>query len=165
MLWPTCSIDGIWGGYTGPGTKTALPATASAKLAMRLVPNQRSKSLFRAYEKKVRKLAPGGVAVEVRLISASDGVVVDPAAPPIRTAAAVARELWGAEPVYTREGGSVPVVTQFTRVLKVPTVMFGFGLPDDNLHAPNEKYHLPNFYKGIDTVIAWVERIGGTAPD
>ena len=76
--------------------------------------------------------------------------------------AAVVREIWGAEPVYTREGGSVPVVTQFARVLKVPTVMFGFGLPDDNLHAPNEKYHLPNFYKGIDTVIAWVERVGGT---
>ena len=107
----------------------------------------------------MRKLAPEGVTVDVRLLSAGDPVVVDPLAPPIRTAAAVIRELWGAEPVYTREGGSVPVGTQFHRVLKVPTVMFGFGLPDDNLHAPNEKFHVPNFFKGIDTVIAWIARV------
>lgn len=158
---PTLDANGIVGGWTGAGPKTVIPAKALAKISMRLVPNQRSKSLFLAFEKKVRKLAPEGVSVEVRLLSASDAVVVDPAAPPIRAAAEVIREIWGAEPVYTREGGSVPVVTQFARVLRVPTVMFGFGLPDDNLHAPNEKFHLPNLYKGIDTVIAWIERVGG----
>jgi acetylornithine deacetylase/succinyl-diaminopimelate desuccinylase-like protein len=159
---PTLDVNGITGGWVGAGPKTVIPAKASAKISMRLVPDQRSKTLFRAFEKRVRALAPDAVGVEVRLLSGSDAVVVDPAAPPIRTAAAVVREIWGAEPVYTREGGSVPIVTQFARVLKVPTVMFGFGLPDDNLHAPNEKYHLPNFYKGIDTVIAWVERVGGS---
>lgn len=159
---PTLDVNGIIGGWVGAGPKTVIPAKASAKISMRLVPEQRSKTLFRSFERRVRKLAPEAVGVEVRLLSASDAVVVDPAAPPIRAAAAVVREIWGAEPVYTREGGSVPVVTQFSRVLKVPTVMFGFGLPDDNLHAPNEKYHLPNFYKGIDTVIAWVERVGGS---
>lgn len=162
---PTLDVNGIIGGWTGAGPKTVIPSKASAKISMRIVPDQRSKTLFRAFEKKVRTLAPDGVGVEVRLLAASDAVVIDAAAPPIRTAAAVVREIWGAEPVYTREGGSVPVVTQFARVLKVPTVMFGFGLPDDGAHAPNEKYHLPNFYKGIDTVIAWVERVAGTPAD
>jgi len=160
---PTLDANGIVGGWIGAGPKTVIPSKALAKISMRLVPEQRSKNLFRAFERKVRKLAPEGVTVDVRLLSAGDPVVVDPMAPPIRAAAAVIRELWGAEPVYTREGGSVPVVTQFHRVLKVPTVMFGFGLPDDNLHAPNEKFHLPNFYKGIDTVIAWIERVAAPA--
>jgi acetylornithine deacetylase/succinyl-diaminopimelate desuccinylase-like protein len=156
---PTLDVNGIVGGWIGAGPKTVIPSKALAKISMRLVPEQRSRTLFRAFERKVRKLAPEGVTVDVRLLSGGDPVVVDPMAPPIRAAAAVIREIWGAEPVYTREGGSVPVVTQFHRVLKVPTVMFGFGLPDDNLHAPNEKFHLPNFYKGIDTVIAWVARV------
>lgn len=157
---PTLDANGIVGGWTGAGPKTVIPARAMAKISMRLVPEQRAKNVFRAFEKRVRKLAPEGVEVEVRLLSGSDAVVIDPAAPQITAAAAVARELWGKDPVYIREGGSVPVVTQFSRILKVPTVLFGFGLPDDNLHAPNEKYYLPYFYKGIDTVIAWLERVG-----
>jgi len=156
---PTLDVHGIAGGWTGAGPKTVIPAKIVGKISMRLVPEQRAKNVFRAFEKKVRKLAPPGVEVEIRMLSSSDAVVVDPSAPPVKAAAAVAREIWGKDPVYMREGGSVPVVTQFHRVLKVPTVLFGFGLPDDNLHAPNEKYYLPNFYKGIDTVIAWLERV------
>lgn len=156
---PTLDVHGIAGGWTGAGPKTVIPAKIVAKISMRLVPEQRSKNVFKAFEKKVRKLAPPGVEVEVRMLSSSDAVVVEPSAPPIMAAAAVGREIWGKDPVYMREGGSVPVVTQFHRVLKVPTVLFGFGLPDDNLHAPNEKYYLPNFYKGIDTVITWLERV------
>lgn len=156
---PTLDAHGIAGGWTGAGPKTVIPAKIVAKISMRLVPEQRAKNVFRAFEKKVRKLAPAGVEVEVRMLSGGDPVVVDPSAPSIKAAAAVAREIWGKDPVYIREGGSVPVVTQFHRVLKVPTVLFGFGLPDDNLHAPNEKFYLPNFYKGIDTVVAWLERV------
>ncbi|MDQ7842133.1 MAG: dipeptidase [Armatimonadota bacterium] len=157
---PTLDVHGIAGGWTGTGPKTVIPAKATAKISMRLVPEQRAKNVFRGFEKRVRRLAPPGVEVAVRLLSGSDAVVVDPAAPPIQAAAQVAREVWGRDPVYIREGGSVPVVTQFSRVLKVPTVMFGFGLPDDNLHAPNEKFYLPYFHKGVETVIAWVERVG-----
>lgn len=156
---PTLDVNGIVGGWTGAGPKTVIPSRATAKVSMRLVPEQRAKNVFRAFEKRVRKLAPEAVEVEVRMLSGSDAVVIDPAAPPIKAAAAVAREIWGKEPVYIREGGSVPIVTQFSRVLKVPTVLFGFGLPDDNLHAPNEKYYLPYFYRGIDTVIAWLDRV------
>jgi len=157
---PTLDVHGIAGGWTGAGPKTVIPAKATAKISMRLVPAQRAKTVFKAFEKRVRKLASPGVAVEVRLLSGSDAVVINPAAPPIQAAAAVAREIWGKDPVYIREGGSVPVVTQFSRVLKVPTVVYGFGLPDDNLHAPNEKYYLPHYEKGVDTVVAWVERVG-----
>lgn len=158
---PTLDVHGIGGGWTGAGPKTVIPGKVTAKISMRLVPEQRAKLVFKAFEKKVRKLAPPGVEVDVRLLSGSDAVVIDPSAPPIKAAAAVANEVWGREPVYIREGGSVPVVTQFSRVLKVPTVLFGFGLPDDNLHAPNEKFYLPNFFKGIDTVIAWLGRVAG----
>jgi acetylornithine deacetylase/succinyl-diaminopimelate desuccinylase-like protein len=158
---PTLDVNGIIGGWTGAGPKTVIPSRASAKVSMRLVPEQRARNVFRAFEKRVRKLAPEAVEVEVRMLSGSDAVVIDPAAPPIKAAAAVAREIWGKDPVYIREGGSVPIVTQFSRILKVPTVLFGFGLPDDNLHAPNEKYYLPYFYRGIDTVIAWLDRVAG----
>ncbi len=161
-LWtrPTLDVHGIVGGWTGAGAKTVIPARAVAKVSMRLVPEQKVKTIFRAFEKKVRKLAPPGVEVEVRMLIGGDPVLVDPAASPVRIAAAVGQEIWGTAPVYVREGGSIPAVAKFDQVLKVPTVMFGFGLRDDNLHAPNEKFHIPNFHKGIATVIAFLQRIG-----
>ncbi len=160
-LWtrPTLDVHGIVGGWTGAGSKTVIPAKAVAKISMRLVPDQKAKTIFRAFERKVKKLAPAGVEVEVRQLAGGDPVLVDSSAPPVRTAAAVGQEIWGTAPVYVREGASVPVVAKFDQVLKVPTVMFGFGLPDDNLHAPNEKFHIPNFYKGIETVIAFLQQI------
>jgi acetylornithine deacetylase/succinyl-diaminopimelate desuccinylase-like protein len=154
---PTLDVNGVIGGWTGPGSKTVIPARALAKISMRLVPDQKAKAVYRAFEKKVRKLAPSSVRVEVRDLASSDPVVVDPAAAPVKIAARIAAEVWGKEPVYIREGGSVPIVSKFDKVLKVPTVLFGFGLPDDGLHSPNEKFHLPNFYKGIDTVIRFIE--------
>ncbi|HEV8354501.1 MAG TPA: dipeptidase [bacterium] len=154
---PTLDVNGVIGGWTGPGSKTVIPARALAKISMRLVPDQKAKAVYRAFEKKVRKLAPSSVRVEVRDLASSDPVVVDPAAAPVKIAARIAAEVWGREPVYIREGGSVPIVSKFDKVLKIPTVLFGFGLPDDGLHSPNEKFHLPNFYKGIDTVIRFIE--------
>ncbi|HEY3246948.1 MAG TPA: dipeptidase [bacterium] len=154
---PTLDVNGIIGGWTGAGSKTVIPARALAKISMRLVPDQKAKAVYRAFEKKVRKLAPADVRVEVRELAGADPVLVDTTAPPVRVAARVAREVWGKDPVYIREGGSVPIVAKFDRVLKVPTVLFGFGLPDDGLHGPNEKFHLPNFYKGIETVIRFIE--------
>ncbi|MGH2348268.1 MAG: dipeptidase, partial [bacterium] len=124
---PTLDVNGIIGGWTGPGSKTVIPARALAKISMRLVPDQKAKAVYRAFEKKVRKLAPPAVRVEVRDLASSDPVLVDPSAAPLKIAARIAREVWGAEPVYVREGGSVPIVAKFDRVLKVPTVLFGFG--------------------------------------
>lgn len=158
---PTLDAHGIAGGWTGAGSKTVIPAKVVAKVSMRLVPDQRAKTVRRAFERKVKRLAPPGVEVEVRELAGADPVLIDPTVPPVRTATAVVREVWGADPVFVREGGSIPIVAKFDRVLNVPTVLFGFGLPDDNLHAPNEKFHLPNFHKGIETVIKWMERVAG----
>ncbi len=158
---PTLDAHGIAGGWTGAGSKTVIPAKVVAKVSMRLVPEQRARTILRAFEKKVRQLAPPGVEVEVRELAGGDPVLLSPTAAPVQAATQVVREVWGATPVFVREGGSIPVVAKFDRVLKVPTVLFGFGLPDDNLHAPNEKFHLPNFHKGIETVIRWTERVGG----
>lgn len=158
---PTLDAHGIAGGWTGAGSKTVIPAKVVAKISMRLVPDQRTKPVLRAFERKVRRLAPPGIEIEVRELASGDPVLIEPTAPPVQAAARVVRDVWGADPVYVREGGSVPVVAKFDRVLKVPTVLFGFGLPDDNLHAPNEKFHLPNFHKGIETVIRWMERVAG----
>jgi len=158
---PTLDAHGIAGGWTGAGSKTVIPAKVVAKISMRLVPDQRAKTVLRAFEKKVKQLAPAGIEVEVRDLAGGDPVLVVPTVPPIQAAARVARAVWGADPVYVREGGSIPPVTKFDRLLKVPTVVFGFGLPDDNTHGPNEKFHLPNFHRGIETVIQWVEQVAG----
>lgn len=156
---PTLDAHGIAGGWTGAGVKTVIPAKVVAKISMRLVPDQRAKTIFRAFEKKVRSLALQGVEVEVRELAGGDPVLVEPTTEIIQKAAKAVRQVWGADPVYVREGGSVPIVAKFSRVLNVPTVLFGFGLPDDNLHAPNEKFHIPNFYKGIDTVITFLRQV------
>jgi len=156
---PTLDAHGIVGGWTGAGSKTVIPSRVVAKISMRLVQDQRAVTIYKSFVKKVKKLAPEGVEVEVRELASGDPVLVDPKAKPVQVAAGVAKQVWGADPVFTREGGSVPIVAKFDRVLKVPTVLFGFGLPDDNLHAPNEKFHIPNFYKGIETVIRFIQQI------
>lgn len=158
---PTLDAHGIAGGWTGAGSKTVIPAKVVAKISMRLVPDQRAKTILRAFEKKVKQLAPPGITVEVRDLAGGDPVLVAPSAPPIQAAARVARAVWGADPVYVREGGSIPPVTKFDRLLKVPTVLFGFGLPDDNTHGPNEKFHLPDFHRGVETVIQWMDQVAG----
>lgn len=158
---PTLDAHGIAGGWTGAGSKTVIPAKVVAKVSMRLVPDQRAKTIFRAFEKKVRQLSSPGVEMEVRELAGGDPVLISPTAAPVQVASRVVREVWNADPVFVREGGSIPIVAKFDRVLKVPTVLFGFGLPDDNLHAPNEKFHLPNFHKGIETIIRWLERVAG----
>lgn len=158
---PTLDVNGIVGGWMGAGPKTVIPAHATAKVSMRLVPDQKAKVVYRAFEKKVRKMAPPSVRVEVRELAGSDPVLIDPLSSAVRSAAAAVREIWGIDPVYTREGGSIPIVSKFVNLLKVPAILFGFGLPDDGHHAPNEKFHLPNLFKGIDTVIRFVEEVGG----
>jgi acetylornithine deacetylase/succinyl-diaminopimelate desuccinylase-like protein len=157
---PTLEVHGIAGGFTGPGAKTVIPARATAKISMRLVPDQRPPSILRAFEKKVRELTPPGVRTKVRLLAMGDPVLVSPEEPAVGLAAQALREVFGRAPVYMREGGSIPVVAGFVNALRSPAVLMGFGLPDDRLHSPNEKFHLPNFYRGIDTVIRFMELLG-----
>jgi acetylornithine deacetylase/succinyl-diaminopimelate desuccinylase-like protein len=158
---PTLDVHGIAGGFVGEGLKTVIPATASAKVSMRLVPDQRPDRLFGAFERYVRRLAPPGARVEVRKTGTATPVLVSVNAPSVRAAARALEATYGVPPVYTRSGGSIPVVAAFDRTLKIPTVLMGFGLSDDNLHAPNEKFDLRNFWAGIDASIRFLYEYGG----
>src|SRR6266705_1266419 len=149
---PTLEVHGIVGGFTGEGAKTVIPAVAKAKISLRLPPNLKSGEVFELLKRRVKELAPAGVEVVVHQIHGGEGVLVSPDSPPIRAAAAALKETFGKDPVFIREGGSIPIAALFYEVLNVPVVLMGFGLPDDNLHSPNEKYSLSQFFKGIQTV-------------
>ena len=157
---PTLEVHGMPGGFIGAGAKTVIPAKATAKISMRLVPPMQPAAVFASFKQFVESLAPRGVTVEARLIHAGEPAVIGTANPYIRAAAAALRQVWGKEPVFIRSGGSIPVVGDFERGLGIPSVMMGFGLPDDNLHAPNEKFHIANFYRGIETLITFFEIFG-----
>jgi acetylornithine deacetylase/succinyl-diaminopimelate desuccinylase-like protein len=157
---PTLDVHGMPGGFTGAGAKTVIPARATAKVSMRLVPTMTPKKAFAQYKAFVESLAPQGVTLEVRLIHSGDAIVVGTNNPYVTAAKDAMREVFGKETVFVRGGGSIPVVGDIERHLKIPAVMMGFGLPDDNLHAPNEKFHIANFYRGIASVIRLFELLG-----
>ena len=159
---PTLDVHGMPGGFTGAGAKTVIPARAMAKVSLRLVPQMTPKKAFAQYKQFVESLRPKGVDVEVRLIHSGEPIVVKTDNPFVRAATEAMREVFGKETVFIRSGGSIPIVGDFERHLKIPTVMMGFGLPDDNLHAPNEKFHIANFYRGIDSIILLLDSLGRT---
>ena len=154
---PTLDVHGMPGGFTGAGAKTVIPARAQAKVSMRLVPNTTPAKAFAQFKSYVLEVAPPGVDVEVRLIHSGDACVVPVDNPYIQAATRALREVWGRETVFIRTGGSIPIVGDFARHLGLPSVMMGFGLPDDNLHAPNEKFNLENFRLGIESLIRFLE--------
>jgi acetylornithine deacetylase/succinyl-diaminopimelate desuccinylase-like protein len=157
---PTLDVHGMPGGFIGAGAKTVIPAKALAKVSMRLVPGMNPTKSFDLYKKYVEKIAPAGVEVEVRLISAGDPCLVRVDNPYIQAATRALHEVWGKDTVFIRSGGSIPIVGDFDRHLGVPSVMMGFGLPDDCIHAPNEKFHLRNFELGIESVVRFLEEAG-----
>jgi acetylornithine deacetylase/succinyl-diaminopimelate desuccinylase-like protein len=157
---PTLDVHGMPGGFTGAGAKTVIPARATAKVSMRLVPAMTPQKAFAQYKAFVESLAPKGVTVEVRMIHSGDPIVVGTDNPYVTAAKDAMREVFGKETVFVRGGGSIPIVGDIERHLKIPAVMMGFGLPDDNLHAPNEKFHIANFYRGIESIIRMFERLG-----
>ncbi|MGB6190893.1 MAG: dipeptidase [Terracidiphilus sp.] len=157
---PTLDVHGMPGGFVGAGAKTVIPARALAKVSMRLVPGMTPPKAFAQYKTYVEKLAPAGVSVNVRLIHSGDPCIVLTDNPYIQAATRALREVWGKEAVFIRSGGSIPIVGDFARHLGLPSVMMGFGLPDDNLHAPNEKFNLTNFKLGIRSLIRFLEEAG-----
>ncbi len=138
-----------------------IPAKALAKVSMRLVPGMTPAKAFAQYKSYVEKIAPAGVDVEVRLIHSGDPCLIRVDNPYIKAATRALHEVWGKDTVFIRSGGSIPIVGDFDRNLGVPSVMMGFGLPDDNIHAPNEKFHLKNFELGIESLIRFLEEVGG----
>jgi acetylornithine deacetylase/succinyl-diaminopimelate desuccinylase-like protein len=157
---PTLEINGMWGGFTDEGFKTVIPSKAHAKISCRLVPYQDSVKIGKQLTDYIKKLTPPTVTVEVRPFSDGGPAFLTPYdSPAIQAASRAYQQVFGVEPIYTLEGGGIPVVTVFQQVLDAPIVLMGFGLPDDNLHAPNEKFHLPNFYNGIRTSIAFLQEM------
>jgi len=161
-LWarPTIEVHGIRGGFTGEGAKTVIPARAVAKLSARLVADQQPDESAAQIQDAVRKACPRGVTAEFRVLHTAAPSLVDPDNRYIRDAAEAMKRVFGKETVYIRSGGSIPIVGLFDKHLKIPSVMMGFGLPDDNLHAPNEKIYLPNLFRGVEAVKQYLEILG-----
>jgi acetylornithine deacetylase/succinyl-diaminopimelate desuccinylase-like protein len=160
---PTFEVHGIAGGFTGAGSKTVIPAKAVAKVSMRLVPNQDPQRVVAALEKWVKENTPKGIRTEVRVLGASPGISVNPHHPAINVAAKIFSEVLGRPTVFIRSGGSIPIVGEFAKHLGIPTALMGFGLPDDGLHSPNEKYRISNYYTGIETIARFLEAYGRTS--
>ncbi len=158
---PTMDVHGMPGGFIGAGAKTVIPAKATAKISFRLVPDMKPETAFAKYKSFVQSVCPKGVTLEARLIHSGEPIVVSTDNDYIRAAAEAMREVFGKDTVYVRGGGSIPIVGDFVRELGIPTVMMGFGLPDDNLHAPNEKFHIANFHRGIESILRFFDRVGG----
>ena len=157
---PTLEVHGIGGGFTGAGAKTVIPAKATAKVSLRLVPKQDPQKVIASFREFVRKKTPKGIRSDVRVLSSSPAVMVNPGHPAIQVAARAFSEVLDRPTVFIRSGGSIPIVGDFARHLGIPTVLMGFGLPDDGLHSPNEKFRLENFYQGIRTVALFLEQYG-----
>lgn len=149
---PTFEVHGIRGGFIGEGSKTVIPAVAVAKVSTRLVPDQDPVEAAEQLRQAVATATPAGVQASFHLHHAAPPSSVDPNHPLVEKAAAALTESFGQQTVYIRSGGSIPIVGLFQRELGIPSILMGFGLPDDGLHSPNEKFHLPNFHTGIDAV-------------
>ncbi len=157
---PALDVHGMPGGFTGEGAKTVIPAKAVAKVSMRLVPDMTTTESFEQFRAFVESLRPAGVDVSVKLIHSGDPIVVGTDNPYVKAAESALRQVFGKETVFIRSGGSIPIVGDIDRHLGIPSVMMGFGLPDDNLHAPNEKFHIANFYLGIESIILFLQEVG-----
>ncbi len=149
---PTLEVNGIWGGYIGEGAKTVLPSKAYAKISMRLVPNQQSDKITKLFKDHFEGIAPKSVKVKVTPHHGGEPVVTPTDSIAYKAAQKAILESFGKEPIPTRGGGSIPIVALFEKELGIKTVLMGFGLDSDNLHSPNEKFDIANFYKGIETI-------------
>ena len=146
---PTCDVNGLFGGYSGPGPKTIVPASATAKITCRLVPNQHPEKLLPAIERFLKEKCPPGLRLEFKSFHGCPGLVFDSKSPFMQAARRAVAAAFGAEPVMIREGGSIPVVGTFRDVLGVDTLLLGWGQNSDNLHSPNERFTLADFHRGI----------------
>jgi len=158
---PTLECNGVWGGFTGQGAKTVLPARASAKISMRLVPDQSSVKAAKLFEKHVRKIAPKGVKVTVNSLHGGEAAITPLDSPGMKAAAVALHKGFGKKPLFQREGGSIPIVVQFKQLLGLDTVLLGFGLPNENAHAPDEFLNLDNFFGGMRTSLYFFDELPG----
>ncbi len=146
---PTLDCNGIWGGYQGEGAMTIIPSSASAKVSVRLVPNQNPDKIADLFIKHINKISPPTVNVEVEYLHGGRPAITPIDTPAIKAAARALKKAFDVEPVFVREGGSIPIVNVFKKILNADTVLLGFGLPDENAHSPDENFDLKNYLKGI----------------
>jgi len=158
---PTLDVNGIWGGYTGEGAKTVLPSKASAKISMRLVPNQVSDEITELFTNHFLSIAPKSVKVKVTAHHGGEPAVTPTDSLSYRAATKAFEEVFGKAPIPTRDGGSIPIVALFKKELGLDTVLMGFGFDTDAIHSPNEHYGVKNFTLGIETIIAFYKHFGG----
>lgn len=160
---PTLELNGVWGGFQGEGTKTVIPKEAHAKITCRLVGTQDPQRTLDRVEAHLRKHIQPGAKVRIVPGEKANAFTCDPSDPMLQLAADAYEEVYGKRAVFTKDGGSIPVVATFSSVLRAPVVMMGFGLPDENLHAPDEHFSLDNFDKGLLTLVNYLHRTAGTA--
>ena len=154
---PTLDCNGIWGGYTGEGAKTVLPAKASAKISCRLVPDQTPDDITDKLRRHFEAHTPDTMTLTFRDLHGGHGVVVDTSAPAMQAAAQALEAVFGQKPHFTREGGSIPVVADFKKILGLDTVLMGFGLDSDSIHSPNEEFGLDRFHQGIEASVRFLD--------
>ena len=159
-LRPSLTINGISGGYQGQGVKAVIPARARAKFNFRLVPDQDPTEIDELFRRHVARITPGTVRSAIRTSLAAKPALVERNHPAVHAAARAYCEGFGRAPTFLRSGGTIPVVSLLRERLGIPTVLMGFALPDDRMHAPNEKFHLPNFYRGIRTSVWFLHEMG-----
>ena len=155
---PSLDVNGIWGGYIGEGAKTVLPSKAYAKISMRLVPNQLSGEITELFQKHFESIAPDSVKVKVTPHHGGEGVVVPTDSVGYQAASQAFEDAWGKAPIPTRDGGSIPIVAMFQKVLGLDSILLGFGLDEDAIHSPNESYGVFNYFKGIETIVQFHHR-------
>jgi acetylornithine deacetylase/succinyl-diaminopimelate desuccinylase-like protein len=156
---PTLDVNGIYSGFIGKGSKTVLPSQAMAKVSMRLVPDQQPDRVEQSLRTYLEENMPPTMSWELEIHAGSLPGMIDLQSKEAKAAISALESVWGKKPLYKREGGSVPVVGLLKEILDINSLMLGFGLPDDNLHAPNEKIYLPNYYRGIETYIRFIQNI------
>ncbi len=160
---PTLDINGLWSGYSGPGPKTIIPAKAGAKLSSRLVANQDPEKIFKLLKKHIESIAPPTIKVSVTLLTKGKPALIPFDLPEMQAASRAYEKAWGHKPVFTRGGGSIPIVADIRNMMKIPVVMMGYGLDSDGLHAANEHYNVEMFHRGIETAIVYLEELAHMA--
>jgi acetylornithine deacetylase/succinyl-diaminopimelate desuccinylase-like protein len=160
---PTLDINGLWSGYSGPGPKTIIPAKAGAKLSSRLVANQDPDKIYMVLKKHIESITPPTVRVKVSLVTKGKPALIPFDLPEMQAASRAYEKGWGHKPVFTRGGGSIPIVADICDMMKIPVVMMGYGLDSDGLHAANEHYSIEMFHRGIETAIVYLDELAEMA--
>lgn len=156
---PTLDCNGIVGGFIQEGAKTVLPSKASAKISMRLVPDQDPNKIAKLFTKYIKQITPDSVRINIKNLHGGFPFIVSLDNKYIQAASKAVSKAFGKETVFTREGGSIPIVVDFANLLKAPVILMGFGLDTDDIHSPNEHFHLNNFYRGIESSVLFLDEI------